>query len=133
MSGWSVHAPIETVMARMCTHAFSAPASDFVPTCVLTVVMLGAYRARDGLQINTIEREIEQLSERLSGQPHHANSNSTTRLRRASSHDDLPGEESFHGRDGREQGSVAKGMGVTSGTVGKRLRVRSSVVSSSNS
>ncbi|CAM9143470.1 unnamed protein product, partial [Laminaria digitata] len=47
--------------------------------------------------INTIEREIEQLSERLSGQPHHVNANSTARLRRASSQDDLPGEESFHG------------------------------------
>lgn len=105
----------------MRTHASSAPASDFVSPARSAFATV--------LQINTIEREIEQLSERLSGQPHHVNASSTARLRRASSQDDLPGEESFHGRDGREQGFVAKGMGVTSGTVGKRLRVRSSVVS----
>lgn len=47
-------------------------------------------------------------------------------MRRASSQDDdLVGEGSY----GREQGPVAKGMGVTSGTDGKRIRVRSSVVS----
>lgn len=61
---------------------------------------------------------------RLSDQPGH--SNPAARLRRASSQADLP-------RDGspleREQGLVAKGMGVKSSTVGKRLRVRSSEVS----
>lgn len=69
-------------------------------------------------QINTIEREIEQLSERLNGQPHPAAV--APSQRRISSHADLSGEDLPLAR--HHGGS--KKADVVSGLVGKRLRVR---------
>lgn len=75
-------------------------------------------------QMNTIEREIEHISDRLNDQKEVENS--TARMHGVSSHADLAGGASL---EASRQGMTAKRLGIPSGTTGKRSRVRGAEVS----